>query len=95
MFVPSATILTMILPRKSKMKKEWTCVEKPWVYHGKWNPSGVPRQKTLGFWPWVFPRDSIHHDTPSAFPHIRSREWSCDGTKQTKTINKPFVCLFD
>ena len=23
-----------------------------------------------GFWPRDFPRDSIHHDTPKAFPHI-------------------------
>ena len=32
-------------------------------------------QKPLGlwplwFWPWDFPRDSIHHYTPSAFRHI-------------------------
>ena len=30
----------------------------------------VPWPKTLGFWPWDLPRDSIHHDTPLAFPHI-------------------------
>ena len=30
-------------------------------------PSGL---RLLRFWPWDFPRDSIHHDTPSAFPHI-------------------------
>ena len=23
----------------------------------------------LGFWPWDFPRDSIHHSSPSAFPN--------------------------
>ena len=38
-------------------------------------PRKVPRPKPfgpwpLGFWPWDFPRDSIHHDTPSAFPQI-------------------------
>ena len=27
-------------------------------------------QRPLWFWPWDFPRDSIHHDTPSAFPQI-------------------------
>ena len=42
------------------MTKEWTCVEKPWVNGVFWE---VPQ-------PWDFPRDSIHHDTPSAFPHI-------------------------
>ena len=38
--------------------------------HGEWIPSGSPLSKNLKFWPWDFPRDSIHHDTPSAFPHI-------------------------
>ena len=28
------------------------------------------RLRPLVFWSWDFPRDSIHHDTPSAFPHI-------------------------
>ena len=48
----------------------------PWVYHGEWSPSGSPLAKNprglqpLRFWPWDFPRDSIHHYTPSAFPHI-------------------------
>ena len=38
-------------------------------------PREVPRPKNplglwpLGFWPWDLPRDSIHHDTPSAFPN--------------------------
>ena len=31
------------------------------------NPWGL---RPLGFWPWDLPRDSIHHDTPTAFPHI-------------------------
>ena len=31
-------------------------------------PNEVPRP--LGFWPWDFPRDSIHHYTPLALPHI-------------------------
>ena len=31
------------------------------------NPWGV---RPLGDWPWDVPRDSIHHDTPLAFPHI-------------------------
>ena len=31
------------------------------------NPRGL---RPLGFWPWDFPRDFIHHYTPSAFPHI-------------------------
>ena len=47
----------------------------PWVYHGEWSPSGSPVTKSLGlrsvgFWPWDFPRDYIHHDTTLAFPHI-------------------------
>ena len=52
------------------------CVEKPRVYHGEWSPSGSPKAKTRGaagskcFLPRDFPRDSIHHDTPKAFPHI-------------------------
>ena len=39
-------------------------------------PWEVPRPKPEvpqapeGFWPRDFPRDSIHHDTPKAFPHI-------------------------
>ena len=61
------------------MPKEWKSVEKPWVYHGEMeslgkshgqNPCGL---RPLGFWPWDFPRDSIHHDTPSAFPQIVPR----------------------
>ena len=46
------------------------------MYHGEWSPSGKSRGlnhwglRPLGFWPWDFPRDSIHHDTPLAFPHI-------------------------
>ena len=31
------------------------------------NPRG---RRPQGFWPWDFPRDFIHHDTPNAFPHI-------------------------
>ena len=30
-------------------------------------PQGL---RPLGFLPWDFPRDSIHYDTPLAFPHI-------------------------
>ena len=39
-------------------------------------PREVPRQKPEGppalriFWPRDFPSDSIHHDSPKAFPHI-------------------------
>ena len=35
-------------------------------------PQGSHTANTLGacgFWPWDFPRDSIHHSTPSAFPN--------------------------
>ena len=41
-------------------------MEKPWGYHGEWSPSGDPAAKnpwglrSLGFWPWDLPRDSIH-----------------------------------
>ena len=55
------------------MTNEWHCVEKPWGYHGEWR---FHCRKTYGacgpsgFWPWDLPWDSIHHDTPSAFPHI-------------------------
>ena len=34
-------------------------------YHGQ-NPLGPAAP--FGFWPWAFPRDSIRHDTPLAFP---------------------------
>ena len=46
------------------------------MYHGEWSPSGKscgPNPwglRPLWFWPWDFPRDSIHPDTPSAFPHM-------------------------
>ena len=33
----------------------------------KKNPLGL---RPLGFLPWDFRKDSIHHYTPSAFPHI-------------------------
>ena len=39
-------------------------------------PQEVPQSKKhqvlrpLGFWPCDLHRDSVHHDTPSAFPHI-------------------------
>ena len=50
-------------------------MEKPWAYHGEWSPSGGLSAKNpwnlrpLGFWPWDLIRNSIHHDTPSAFPN--------------------------
>ena len=39
-------------------------------------PREVPRPKTQGvagpkgLWPWILPRDNIHHATPKAFPKI-------------------------
>ena len=52
--------------------KKWKYVEKSWWMESlrkslSQNPWGL---RPLGFWPWDCPRDSIHHDTPSAFPHI-------------------------
>ena len=50
-------------------------MEKPWVSVGEWSPSGKSRGhnprglRHHGFWPWDFPRDSIHHFTPWAFPN--------------------------
>ena len=52
------------------------CVEKPRGYHGEWSPLGSPKaenprgHRPRGFWPRDFPRDSVHHDKPKAFPHI-------------------------
>ena len=37
---------------------------------GKSRDQSLRGLRPLGFWPWDFPRDSIHHDTPSAFPRI-------------------------
>ena len=51
-------------------------VDKLRVYHGEWTPLESPMGKTRGaagpkgFWRRDFLRDSIHHDTPKAFPHI-------------------------
>ena len=48
-------------------------MEKPWGYHGEWSPSRDHAAtiswglRLLGFLPGDLPRDSIHHDTPSAF----------------------------
>jgi hypothetical protein len=51
-------------------------MEKHWAgYHGEWSPSvgpvAKPPQGLQPFWflAWDLPRDSIQHDTPSAFPN--------------------------
>ena len=45
-------------------------------YSEEWSPKGSLKAKTRGpggpngFWPRDFQRDSVHHYTPKAFPHI-------------------------
>ena len=40
----------------SGMTKEWKCVEKFWVYHGEWSPSGSPSAKTWYHDTMIHPR---------------------------------------
>ena len=75
-------ILTMILPKESIGWKKSNILAwdtKRMKMCGQ-NPRGL---WPLRFWPWDFPRDSIHHDTHSAFTQIVPLHY---GTQRIKIL---------
>ena len=76
MVTTNSISLVLMVYNKINKDKMRQCLEKPTGYHYEWIPSGGPKAKTQGatgpkgFLLRDFPMDSIHHDTPKAYPHI-------------------------
>ena len=78
--------------------EEMKVCQKASGFYCEWSPSGSPAVKKLqglwplGFWPWAFPRDSIHHYTPLYFQHIVPRVFIA--TSYFVAAGAGHVCLF-